>query len=83
MSKSISLKILGLKVVKLDCIFIKLHLDLIKKARNELDRACGLSLVLITSRLMKNLHYWIGFIKAIAKVAKQPKGNILFKMLYF
>ena len=34
MSKSVSLKILELKLVKLDRIIIKLNLDTIKKARN-------------------------------------------------
>ena len=36
MSKSVSLKMLGLKVVKPDCTVI-LDLDTIKKARNELE----------------------------------------------
>ena len=45
MSRFVSLKILGLKLVKLDCIIIKLDLDTIKKTRNKLDRACGLPLV--------------------------------------
>ena len=45
MPKPVSLKMLGLKLVKLDCIIIKLDLDTIKKARNELDGACGLPLV--------------------------------------
>ena len=45
-SKSVSQKILGLKLVNLDCIFIHLDLDTIKKTRNELDGACGLSLSL-------------------------------------
>ena len=42
MSKSVSLQILVLKLVKLDCIII----DTIKQARNELDRACGFPLVI-------------------------------------
>ena len=33
-SKSVSQKILGLKLVKLNCIIIYLDLDTIKKARN-------------------------------------------------
>ena len=33
-SKSVSQKILGLKLVKLNCIFIYLDLDAIKKAKN-------------------------------------------------
>ena len=37
MSKSASLKMLGLKVVKPDCTVIQLDLDTIKKARNELE----------------------------------------------
>ena len=45
MSKSASLKILRLKLVKLDCIIIYLDLDTIKKARNELDRTACLLLV--------------------------------------
>ena len=45
MSKSVSLKILGLKLVKLECIII-----LLKKARNELDEARGLPLVTSTAR---------------------------------
>ena len=36
-SKSVSLKMLGLKMLKPDCTFIKLDLDTIKKARNELE----------------------------------------------
>ena len=43
--------ILGLKLVKLDCIIICLDLDTIKKARNELDGACGLPLVLSILKL--------------------------------
>ena len=39
-------KILGLKQVKLDCIVLYLDLDTIKKARNELNGACDLPLVL-------------------------------------
>ena len=45
LSKSVSLKILGLKLVKRSCIIIYFDLDTIKKARNELDRACSLALV--------------------------------------
>ena len=45
MSKSVSPKILGLKLVKRSCIIIYLDLDTIKKARNEIDRACSLALV--------------------------------------
>ena len=45
--KSVSRKILGLKLVKLDCIIIYLDLGTIKKARNELGGACGLPLVRI------------------------------------
>ena len=45
-SKSASRKMLGLKLVKLDFIIICLDLDTIKKARDELDRAFGLPLVL-------------------------------------
>ena len=44
--KSVSRKILGLKLVKLDCIIIYFDLDTIKKARNELDGTCGLPLVI-------------------------------------
>ena len=44
-SKYASRKNLGLKLVKLDCIIIHLDLDTIKKARKELDGACGLPLV--------------------------------------
>ena len=44
-SKSVSRKILGLELVKLDSKIIYLDLDIIKKARNELDGACGLPLV--------------------------------------
>ena len=43
--KSVSLQILGLKFVTLDYIMIYLDLDTTKKARNELDGACGLPLV--------------------------------------
>ena len=45
MPKSVSLKLFGLKLVKLDCIIMKLDLDTIKKARNKLDGLCGLALV--------------------------------------
>ena len=45
-SKSASRKMLRLKLVKLDFIIICLDLDTIKKARDELDRAFGLPLVL-------------------------------------
>ena len=45
MSKSVSLKILGLKLVKLDCIIIQLDLDTIKKTRIMLNGACDLPLV--------------------------------------
>ena len=45
MSKSVSLKILGLKLVKLDCIIIQLDLDTIKKTRITLNGACDLPLV--------------------------------------
>ena len=45
MSKSASLKILGLKLVKLDCIIIQFNLVTFKKARNKLDGARGLPLV--------------------------------------
>ena len=48
LSKSLSLKILGLKLVKLDCIIIQFDLDTTKKARNELDGARGLPLVILT-----------------------------------
>ena len=44
-SKSASRKIFGLKLVKLDFMIIYLDLDTIKKAIDELDRACGLPLV--------------------------------------
>ena len=44
-SKSVSQKALGLKLVKLGCIIIYLDLDTTKKARNELEEACGLSTV--------------------------------------
>ena len=47
-SKSVSRKILGLKLVKLDCIIIYLDFNTIKKARNELDGACSLSHIYIT-----------------------------------
>ena len=50
MFKSVSLQILGLKLVKLDCISIYLDLDTIKKARDELDGACGLPLVILKYR---------------------------------
>ena len=43
--KSVSRKMLGLKLVKLVCIIIYLDVDTIKKARNEQDGACGLPLV--------------------------------------
>ena len=45
MCKSGSLQMLGLKLVKPDCIIIHLDLDTIKKARNELDGASGLPFV--------------------------------------
>ena len=45
MSKYVSLKILGLKLVRLDCIIIQLDLDTIKKTRIMLDGACELPLV--------------------------------------
>ena len=48
--KSVSLQILGLKFVTLDYIMIYLDLDTIKKARNELDGACGLPLVFFKKR---------------------------------
>ena len=38
-SKSVSRKFLGLKLVKLDCTIIYLDLDTIKNARNERDGA--------------------------------------------
>ena len=50
MSNSVSLKMLGQKLVKLDCIIISLDLDTIKKARNELDRTCGWSVVFFCNR---------------------------------
>ena len=48
MSKSVSRNISGLKMVKLDCIIIYNDLGTIKKARNELDGACGFPLVLFS-----------------------------------
>ena len=45
---SVNLHILGLKLIKLDCIY--LDLDTIKKARDELDGACGLPLVILKYR---------------------------------
>ena len=49
--KFVSLQILGLKFVTLDYIMmIYLDLDTIKKARNELDGACGLPLVFFKKR---------------------------------
>ena len=42
---TVSLQILGLKLVKLDSIIIWLHFDTIKIVKNELDGACGLPLV--------------------------------------
>ena len=48
-SKSVSRAFLGLKLVKLDCIFIHFGLDTIKKARNELDGARGLPLVKLSN----------------------------------
>ena len=50
MSKSVSLKALRLNLVKLECMIIQLDLDTIKKARNKLDEACGLPLVLTMKR---------------------------------
>ena len=47
--KFVSLQILGLKLVELDCIIKYLDLNTIKKARNELDGACGLPLVFISN----------------------------------
>ena len=47
MFKSVSLQILGLKLVKLDCAIMHLDLDTIRKAIDELDGACGLPLVFI------------------------------------
>ena len=44
MSKSVSLKILELKLVKLGCTIIYLDLDTIKNARNELNEAGELPL---------------------------------------
>ena len=44
-SKSVSQKTLGLKLVKLGCIIIYLDLDTVKKAKNELEGDCGLSIV--------------------------------------
>ena len=44
-SKSVSCKILGLKLVKLDSTIIYLDPDTIKKATYELDGACGLPLL--------------------------------------
>ena len=38
-SKSVGQKVLGLKLVKLDCIIIYLDVDATKTARNELDGA--------------------------------------------
>ena len=46
MSKTVSLQTLGLKLVKLECMIIYFDLDTIKQARNELNRACDLPLVL-------------------------------------
>ena len=53
--KSVSRKILGLKLVKLDGIIIYLDLDTIKKARNELDGTCGL-LLLTSKKLFHQLN---------------------------
>ena len=50
--KSVSPKILGLKLVKLDCIIIQLDHDTIKKDKKELDGACGLHLILTLSYIM-------------------------------
>ena len=50
MSKSVSLNISGLKLVKLDCKIIQLDLDTIKKARNELDGVSGLPFVYSSKR---------------------------------
>ena len=47
MSKSFSLKILGLKLVKLGCRIIYLGLDTNKKAKNKLDGACDLPLLFL------------------------------------
>ena len=44
-SHSVSLQILGLKLIKLDSIIIVLHFDTIKIVKNKLDGACGLPLV--------------------------------------
>ena len=43
-SKSVSQNILGLKVIKLDCIIIYLDLNTIGKPKKELDGACGFEL---------------------------------------
>ena len=56
-SKSVSRKFLGLKLVKLDCTIIYLDLDTIKKARNERDGVCGLPL--IKSRVVQGK--WKGY----------------------
>ena len=50
MSKSVGLKILGLKLIKKDCKIIILHLDAIIKARNKLDGGCCLTLVLTKTK---------------------------------
>ena len=59
----VSKSVLRLKLVKLDCIIIYLDLDTIKKAKKELDGACGLPLVkrsfchkVITIVHTKNVH---------------------------
>ena len=48
LSLSKILNILGLTLIKLNCIIILLYLDTIKKVRNELDGACCLPLVMST-----------------------------------
>ena len=83
MPKPVSLKMLGLKLVKLDCIIIKLDLDTIKKARNELDGACGLPLVkyiscdIIRSLPKQNIIFYFLLRDCVLGIGVKFWGNIL------
>ena len=83
MPKPVSLKMLGLKQVKLDFIIIKLDLDTIKKARNELDGACGLPLVkyiscdIIRSLPKQNIIFYFLLRDCVLGIGVKFWGNIL------
>ena len=61
MSKYVSLKTLGLKLVKLDCINYIAWSWYNKKARNELDGACGWLLVSVNWSLVLIRYTDVGY----------------------